>query len=103
MMICDTCGCSKEKLNYIFTVILYIPNGIILTAYFAMTNILVMPFAYLSHLFTLSTDLFKMENAEEGSDILIATFEFMFLGPFLLIASLIIDPVVFAYNLFTEP
>jgi len=65
MMIGDICGLSKERLNYVFTVILYIPNAMIVTVYFTITNILIMPFAYLSHFFTLSTDLFKMENVEE--------------------------------------
>ena len=68
MMICDACGFSKERLNYIFTVILYIPNAMIVTAYFTITNILIMPFAYLSHLFTLSTDLFSSDNVDEFND-----------------------------------
>jgi hypothetical protein len=65
MMICDARGYPKEELNRIFTTIIYLPIAFLVTLYFTISNILMMPFTYLYHLSAQIIKLVQMGNVED--------------------------------------
>lgn len=105
------CPCWSDesliKFNLFLCHLIYAPFAVFLTTIFTVLNIIVFPFAYLIHLYNLTSTLLESsETLDEFSEKLrrfITIVKFFFFGPFILIASLPIDTFVFIYNLYSEP
>jgi len=93
---------DKERENYIFTSILYMPNALIILMVFTISNIIIIPFAYLYHCKVLFVSIFNVECHDICRRVKL-TLYFATAGLVLLILSVPVDTVVFMYNLFTEP
>ena len=85
-----------------FTLILYIPNALIVIAVFIGANAVIAPIAYVTHLLTLATSVFHQESCRGIVRRCCLTLKFLLGGLIYLTISVVWDPVVFIYNLFTE-
>ena len=90
-------------LNETFANIFFLPVGLIVTAFFTFLNTLLMPVAYFSHIYTLSSNIRGKENGTQKVKRSIICCRFAIFGLIWMLLSLIIDTIVFFYNLYTEP
>ena len=95
------CGYTSESINKIFTIILYIPNAVIVIALFTFANAVLIPIAYVTHLLILTATIFDQESCKGIMRRCVLTLKFMFGGLLYLMISLVWDTLVFSYNMFT--
>jgi hypothetical protein len=98
----DICGFSKDKINNFLAAFLYLPIMVVLTTIFTAFNALMMPFTYIKTLATLFISIFSQKSGNHRFRNVMLTFKFLIFGALMLGFSVIIDPIVFMYNLFVE-
>jgi hypothetical protein len=99
----------EEKLIYYndkLCRILYFPIALVITLVFSLINMLLVPFAYLAHVYALTmTILNSDETIDELSEKLwriVTIIKFMIAGPFMMLTSIPVDTYVFFINMYTK-
>ena len=75
--------------------------ALVITAIFTVFNALLLPFAYIFGISKLLRECFSQNSMENFCRCLGDTIEFMFLGALVLAFSVLVEPIIFAVNLFT--
>ena len=99
----EYCEGPIQSVNMFFTVVMYIPIGIIMTTVFFFLNLAVFPFAYLTQFFRLVSQSVQQSTVRKTCKSLAKSFQFLVVGFFLLLLSLVVDTFIFGVNLFTAP
>lgn len=92
--------------NLFLCKILYFPVAVTISIMFTIMNILILPFAYMTHTSTLVNTLFNsdetMDDWAEKFKRIFTIFKFVVLGPVILIQAVPVDTYVFWINLFSK-
>ena len=89
-----------KLMNTLFSAFHYGPAAVIIIVIFVVKSTVMMPFAFLKHLGKLTTNMFESESADQMQNRFQSVLFFLTFGLIMMVISLIVDPIVFTYNLF---
>ena len=93
---------TLKKFNSFLCHLMYFPIAVTLSVCFTVFNTLLMPISLLSHLLSLTLQIFDTKTSESLCQKVGNVFKFMVVGTLFLLMALILDPIKFAYNLYTH-
>merc|ERR1719329_1489843 len=81
---------------------MYFPIAVILSIGFTVFNTLLMPVALMNHLLILTLKIFDTSTSKSTCEKIATVLKFLLLGTLFLVMALVLDPIKFVYNLYTD-
>ena len=93
---------TLKKFNTCLCHLMYFPIAVILSIVFTVFNTLLMPVALMNHLLILTLKIFDTTTSKSTCEKIGTVLKFLLLGSLYLVMALVLDPIKFVYNLYTD-